>query len=147
MPPSTAQAFTKVARSRLSSPNASLPHPQILFYLDSVEPTPNAGLYESTTSSRTRGRSAKAAKPGLHACYFFLHIHRTSTPSSWLFPPSRRGCANIGTARMRRWRPRAALYTIFFGRRFTRLRQSRQKVGMRIAGMKYRENKLSLSCS
>jgi hypothetical protein len=54
MPPSTAQAFTKAACSRSSSPNTSLlPHPQILFYFDGVKPTPTSGFYNILAHVRT----------------------------------------------------------------------------------------------
>src|SRR5258708_10448106 len=53
MPPSTAQAFTKAARSRLASPNASPPpHPQILFLFDDPDPIPPSDLYDLLAHAR-----------------------------------------------------------------------------------------------
>jgi hypothetical protein len=79
MPPSTAQAFTKAARSRLSSPNASLPHPQILFYLDGVEPTPTAGLYDILAHAR----ALYGAGMGLTSFGVFASIIRTALGLRW----------------------------------------------------------------
>ncbi|KAH9034082.1 hypothetical protein EDB85DRAFT_2289192 [Lactarius pseudohatsudake] len=53
MPPSTAQAFTKAARSRMASSNASpLPHAQILFLFDDADPMPTSGLYDILAHAR-----------------------------------------------------------------------------------------------
>jgi hypothetical protein len=80
MPPSTAQAFTKAARSRLSSPNASpLPHPQILFYFDGVEPTPTSGLYDILAHAR----ALYGAGMGLTSFGVFATIIRTSLGLRW----------------------------------------------------------------
>ncbi|KAH9988596.1 hypothetical protein BJV77DRAFT_964309 [Russula vinacea] len=81
MPPSTAQAFTKAARSRLSSPNASpLPHPQILFYLDGgVEPTPTTGLYDILAHAR----ALYGAGMGLTSFGVFASIIRTALGLRW----------------------------------------------------------------
>jgi len=81
MPPSTAQAFTKAARSRLSSSNASpLPHPQILFYLDGdVEPTPTAGLYDILAHAR----ALYGAGMGLTTFGVFASIVRTALGLRW----------------------------------------------------------------
>ena len=80
MPPSTAQAFTKAARSRLSSPNASpLPHPQILFYFDGVEPTPTSGLYDILAHAR----ALYGAGMGLTSFGVFATVIRTSLGLRW----------------------------------------------------------------
>lgn len=81
MPPSTAQAFTKAARSRLSSPNASpLPHPQILFYLDGgIEPTPTTGLYDILAHAR----ALYGAGMGLTSFGVFASIIRTALGLRW----------------------------------------------------------------
>lgn len=81
MPPSTAQAFTKAARSRLSSvsPN-SLPLPQILFYFDgATEPTPTAGLYDVLAHAR----ALYGAGLGLTSFAVFTTIIRTSLGLRW----------------------------------------------------------------
>jgi hypothetical protein len=80
MPPSTAQAFTKAARSRLSSANASpLPHPQLLFYFDGAEATPTAGLYDILSHAR----ALYGAGMGLTSFGVFATIIRTSLGLRW----------------------------------------------------------------
>jgi len=80
MPPSTAQAFTKAARSRLSSTNASpLPHPQILFFFDAAEPTPTSGLYDILAHAR----ALYGAGMGLTSFGVFASIIRTSLGLRW----------------------------------------------------------------
>lgn len=82
MPPSTAQAFTKAARSRLSSPNANrpLPHPQqILFFFDGVEPTPTADLYDILAHAR----ALYGAGMGLTSFGVFATVVRTSLGLRW----------------------------------------------------------------
>ncbi|KAI0255618.1 hypothetical protein BJV78DRAFT_1177192 [Lactifluus subvellereus] len=80
MPPSTAQAFTKAARSRLSSANASpLPRPQILFYYDGADPTPTSGLYDILAHAR----ALYGAGMGLASFGVFTTIIRSSFGLRW----------------------------------------------------------------
>ena len=80
MPPSTAQAFTKAARLRLSSANASpLPHPQLLFYFDGTDATPTAGLYDILSHAR----ALYGAGMGLTSFGVLATIVRTSLGLRW----------------------------------------------------------------
>jgi hypothetical protein len=80
MPPSTAQAFTKAARSRLSSANAiSLPRSQILFYYDGADPTPTSGLYDTLAHAR----ALYGAGMGLTSFGVFATIIRSSLGLRW----------------------------------------------------------------
>jgi len=80
MPPSTAQAFTKAARSRLSSTNASpLPRPQILFYYDGADPMPTSGLYDILAHAR----ALYGAGMGLSSFGVFATIIRSSFGLRW----------------------------------------------------------------
>ncbi|KAI9507302.1 hypothetical protein F5148DRAFT_1206105 [Russula earlei] len=80
MPPSTAQAFTKAARSRLTSANASpLPRPQILFYYDGAEPAPSSGLYDILAHAR----ALYGAGMGLTSFGVLATVIRTSFGLRW----------------------------------------------------------------
>ncbi|KAI0295127.1 hypothetical protein B0F90DRAFT_1752870 [Multifurca ochricompacta] len=80
MPPSTAQAFTKAARSRLSSSNASpLPHPQVLFYFDGTDASPTSGLYDVLAHAR----ALYGAGMGLTSFGIFTTIIRNSLGLRW----------------------------------------------------------------
>jgi hypothetical protein len=79
-PPSTAQAFTKAARSRLSNPNASpLPHSQVLFYFDGAEPTPTSTLYDILAHAR----ALYGAGMGLTSFGVLATVIRTSLGLRW----------------------------------------------------------------
>ncbi|KAF8264920.1 hypothetical protein EI94DRAFT_1737290 [Lactarius quietus] len=80
MPPSTAQAFTKAARSRLASPNASpVPHSQILFLFDDADPMPTSGLYDLLAHAR----ALYGAGMGLTSFGIFASIMRGSLGLRW----------------------------------------------------------------
>lgn len=80
MPPSTAQAFTKAARSRLSSASAApLPHPPVFFYFDGTEPTPSAELYDILAHAR----ALYGAGMGLTSFGVFATLVRTSLGLRW----------------------------------------------------------------
>jgi hypothetical protein len=80
MPPSTAHAFTKAARSRLSSSHAAaLPHLPVLFYLDGAEPMPTAELYDILAHAR----ALYGAGMGLSSFGVFATIVRTSLGLRW----------------------------------------------------------------
>lgn len=80
MPPSTAQAFTKAARSRLASPNASPPpHSQILFLFDDADPMPTSGLYDILAHAR----ALYGAGMGLTSFGIFTTIIRSSLDLRW----------------------------------------------------------------
>jgi hypothetical protein len=80
MPPSTAQAFTKAARSRLASPNASPPpHSQMLFLFDDVDPIPTSGLYDLLAHAR----ALYGAGMGLTSFGIFVDIIRSSLGLRW----------------------------------------------------------------
>jgi len=79
-PPSTAQAFTKAARSRLANPNASpLPHSQMLFYFDGAELTPTSALYDILAHVR----ALYGAGMGLTSFGVLATVIRTSLGLRW----------------------------------------------------------------
>ncbi|KAI9461904.1 hypothetical protein BJY52DRAFT_164069 [Lactarius psammicola] len=80
MPPSTAQAFTKAARSRMASSNASpLPHAPILFLFDGADPMPTSSLYDILAHAR----ALYGAGMGLTSFGIFANIVRSSLGLRW----------------------------------------------------------------
>ncbi|KAH8987255.1 hypothetical protein EDB92DRAFT_1876055 [Lactarius akahatsu] len=80
MPPSTAQAFTKAARSRMASSNASpLPHAQILFLFDGADTMPTSGLHDILAHAR----ALYGAGMGLTSFGIFTTIVRSSLGLRW----------------------------------------------------------------